>query len=101
MGRYSMTCPICGNDITVEYYPEDSVGIVEEYVNCTRCNYSDEFAYGSYRTSFGRYEFNYGYSLLEDNNAYTLTVKKIHKALFMAHRNWHKGLRKNYRDSND
>ena len=93
MGRYSVTCPICGNDITVEYYTEDSVGVVEEYGSCTRCNYSTEFAYGSYGVYFGKHEFTYSYSIFDNNNERARLFTKMRKAEFMAHRNWHKGLR--------
>lgn len=97
MRRYSVTCPICGNDITVEYYTEDSVGVVEEYGSCTRCNYSTQFAYGAYQVSFGRYDFIYSYTIFNNNNERARLFTKMRRAEFMAHRNWHKGLRKNYR----
>lgn len=90
---YEITCPICGSKVIVKYYTEDSVGIVEEYGSCTRCNYSTEFAYGAYGVYFGRYEFKYSCSIFNDNNERARLFTKMRRAEFMARRNWHKGLR--------
>ena len=93
MVTYETTCPICGGKVIVEYYTEDSVGVVEEYGNCTRCNYSTEFAYGSYGVYFGKHEFTYSYSIFNNNNERARLFTKMRRAEFMEHRNWHKGLR--------
>lgn len=94
---YETTCPVCGGKVIVEYYTEDSVGVVEEYGNCTRCNYSTEFAYGSYGVYFGKHEFTYSCSIFDNNNERARLFTKMRRAEFMAKRNWRKGLRKNYR----
>lgn len=94
MVTYETTCPICGGKVIVEYYTEDSVGVVEEYGNCTRCNYSTEFAYGSYGVYFGKHEFTYSYSIFNNNNERARLFTKMRRAEFMAKRNWRKGLRK-------
>ena len=93
MGTYEITCPVCGNKVIVEYYTEESVGVVEEYGNCIRCNYSTEFVYGAYQVSFGKYDFIYSYTIFNNNNERARLFTKMRKAEFMAHRNWHKGLR--------
>ncbi len=93
MGAYEITCPICSSKVIVEYYTEDSVGIVEEYGNCTRCNYSTEFAYGSYGVYFGKHEFTYSYSIFDNNNERARFFTKMRRAEFMTKRNWRKGLR--------
>lgn len=96
MFKDEIICPICGHKAVDKCYIEENMGIVEEYVNCTCCNYSDEFVYGNYTTTFGNYEFNYSHSVLNNDNTYALVIKKLHRAIFMARRNWRKGLRKNY-----
>lgn len=93
METYEITCPVCDSKVIVEYYTEDSVGIVEEYGNCTHCNYSTQFAYGSYRVSFGKHEFTYSYSIFDNNNERARLFTKMRRAEFMAKRNWRKGLR--------
>lgn len=82
-------CPICKTELNVKRY--GSTWIEEEYKYCSCCNYSFEYAYGNYRESFGGYEFIWHYTDMF-NPAYD---KKYKKALFMARRNWHKGIRKN------
>lgn len=94
MRTYEITCPICGSKVIVEYYTEDSGGVCEEYGNCTRCNYSTEFAYGSYGVYFGKHEFTYSYSILDNNNERARLFTKMCRAEFMAKRNWRKKLRK-------
>lgn len=83
-------CPICKNELNVKCYYGD-IWIEEEHKDCPCCNYSYEYAYGSYKESFGRYEFIWHYTDIF-NPAYD---KKYKRALFMARRNWHKGIRKN------
>lgn len=42
-----MTCPVCGESNTREYWVE-SVGTVEDYYFCERCGYFHEMAYSPY-----------------------------------------------------
>ena len=90
------SCPICGtHDIDYTHYSDYGIGVVEEHIDCKRCNYSFEYAYGAYRESFGRYEFHWGYSIFnKDNGEIHKFFMPIYKAKFMEHRKWHKGLRK-------
>lgn len=90
------SCPICGTyDIDCEHYSDYGIGVVEEYINCKHCNYSFEYAYGNYRESFGRYDFQWGYSIFnKDNNIIHNFFMPIYKAKFMERRKWRKGLRK-------
>lgn len=83
-------CPICKTELNVKCYYGD-IYIEEEHKYCHCCNYSYEYAYGSYRESFGKYEFMWHYTNIS-NHAYN---KKYKEALFMARRNWRKGMRRN------
>lgn len=93
------SCPICGtrNLKHISYY-ESGMGIVEEHFNCSCCNYSFEYAYGTYREVFGKFEFHWDYSIFEkDKGTQRNFFMPIYKAKFMAKRNWHKGLRNKYK----
>ena len=86
-------CPICNNEVKYEYYNE-SVGTVEEHINCNHCGYYYDFAYGAYREHIGNKEFVWGYTIYDDNCACRRLMKKISRTEFMARRNWKKGIRK-------
>ena len=86
-------CPICNNQAEYEYYDE-SVGTVEEHINCNYCGYYYDFAYGAYREHIRNKEFVWSYTIYDNNCAFRRLMKKINRAKFMARRNWKKGIRK-------
>lgn len=47
MATYKIKCPICDSTIEATYYAE-SIGVVEEIINCDRCGFIYEFACGNY-----------------------------------------------------
>ena len=65
---YKIICPICGHELRHEQYTEFGIGVVEEYNNCSNCNYSYEYAYGNYQEIFGHNIFRWTYHLYSDNN---------------------------------
>lgn len=94
-----ITCPICGNPgPDTESFYESGIGVVEEFVRCTQCNYVDESCYGRYHVGFGKYNYYWGYNTYDSNpTGYLRFCKKLHRQMFMAHRNWKKGIRKTYK----
>ena len=85
-------CPICNNPSPSmkEYYDSDIHMVVEEYIDCETCGYSYEFAYGHSRESFEKYDFYWSHSTKFND----VMFKRKSKKMFMARRNWKKGLRK-------
>lgn len=83
-------CPICNNQAKWEYY-SGPYGIEEEHVNCQKCGYYYEFAYGNYLEVIKGKEYIWHHTTKYTNPIF----KRIKRDLFMARRNWKK-FRKNY-----
>ena len=81
-------CPICNKEINITYY-SGPYGTEEEYINCDRCNYDYEFAYGHHKEMVHNKLFVWDYMdyCLPEWSAFN---KKINKAIFKAKRNWKK-----------
>ncbi len=92
----TIKCPVCGHSAKHEYYYE-SVGTVEEYIHCVHCGYVYEFSYGSYLEFVNGKEFIWGYTLYKNNTQMCRLFKKIDREMFMARRNWRKGITKRKR----
>ena len=89
-------CPICGHDLETSFLDYCPGGIAEEKNNCTNCNYYYYFYYGVYELSFGKYNFTWHFSELNDNRLAQIN-KSIKNSLYSAHRNYLHGRRKNYK----
>ncbi len=89
----TIKCPVCGNSAKREYYDE-VVGTVEEYIQCDHCGYAYGFAYGNYVKFVNNKEFVWNYSLYKNYAQMRRLFKKISKEMFMARRNWRKGITK-------
>ena len=85
---YEDCCPICGCGNTTVVYLDPTNDIGEVTYSCIRCGYVDEFAYGYYKTIVGNKEF--AYSCYDSNSKQERIKKKIHRAIFMARRNYRK-----------
>lgn len=78
-------CPICNNQAKWVYWTE-SFGIVEEHIDCPRCGYYYEFAYGGYIKCVKGREFIWNYH----TDCSHPVFKRNKRATFMARRNWKK-----------
>jgi hypothetical protein len=92
-------CYICGHELRHEQYTEFGIGVVEEYNNCSNCNYSYAYAYGNYQEIFGHNVFDWSYHLYDNTNKEHNFFKKLNKAKFMSRRNWRKGLKHKYKEN--
>ena len=89
----SRKCPICGSKfIHDEYWIE--FNRCEEYDKCPKCTYEEDFEYGHYCIAFHKHEFIWSY--YTSWNELRRIQKKLDKALFMAKRNYKKGLKSKY-----
>ncbi len=89
----TIKCPVCGRSAKREYYDE-VVGTVEDHINCDHCGYTYEFVYGNYVEVVNDKEFIWGYTLYRNYSQMYRLFKKISKEMFMARRNWRKGIAK-------
>lgn len=86
-------CPVCGNLAKLEYEIE-SVGLVEEFICCDHCDYAYEFSYGYYLECVNGKKFGWGYTLYKNYAQMSRLFKRIDREMFMARRNWRKGITK-------
>lgn len=88
MSSYTIKCPVCHSKITDTCY-NGPLGTEEEYIDCPKCNYSYEFAYGYHREVVHNKQFIWSYHDYNQPNIVSF-FKKLDKAMFMARRNWKK-----------
>ena len=89
----SRKCPICGSKFIHNEYWIESIRC-EEYDKCPKCTYGENFEYGHYYVAFYKHEFIWSY--YTSWNELRRIQKKLDKALFMAKRNYKKGLKSKY-----
>lgn len=87
MATYKTKCPICNSTIEATYYAE-SIGVVEELINCDRCGFTYEFACGNYAEVVGNKFFIWNY--IDERKSNRSIYKKIKRAEFTARRRWKK-----------
>lgn len=96
--KRKIKCPICGATDATNLYYEDyygPLGVEEEQLDCKRCGYYYQFAYGSHLLIVGNKWFIWSYHDYDNHDYMAKLNKKIHRATFMAKRRWdkhHKGV---------
>lgn len=80
-------CPVCKNKIEYIYYV-GPFGTEEIHINCSYCNYFEDYLYGGTIILINNKEYVESYN--DSSNYKSLINKKLRKKLFMARRNWKK-----------
>lgn len=83
--NYRCTCPICNNKAARTAYSSEW-GLEEEHIDCKRCGYYYEFAYGYYIEAVKGKEFYWSYTTKQSAPVFN----RMQRAEFMARRNWKK-----------